>query len=378
MRRIAIYCQHLLGVGHLTRVLNISEFLAPWAEVHLIQGGPEAGKTLIHKNFHHHKLPPLLMHEETKEMYDPSGKHTTEEVLEARKHIIEKIVQDPFDALLVELFPFGRNKLKTEILGLIEKTRLKSGKIPVFCSVRDIIVKKKDRHERDQKIVHLLNQFFDLVFVHSDQRIIRFEESFTAYGKISSKVHYTGFIGPKIFKTAVQRDPKRVVISQGGSDVGLPLLIQSIPAAAEFPEFQFHVVVGSRTEKSKKEEIENLASRYPNVRVHEFMGAFPEFLAGSALSISMGGYNTLMELVQTATPALIYPYGADEEQRVRAERFEKKGLVHLIGDEHLKSKEIVKRIKEVLALTYPPVDVNLNGAEATALLMKEFIETRDI
>jgi hypothetical protein len=35
-------------------------------------------------------------------------------------------------------------------------------------------------------------------------------------------------------------------------------------------------------------------------------------------------------------------------------------------------------MKNILATPYPEVDINLNGAQSTALLIKEYIETRDL
>lgn len=376
--RILIYCQHLLGVGHLTRVLNISEHLLPWAEVHLLQGGPEAGKTIIHKNFHHHKLPPLLMHEESKQMYDPSGSHPLQEILDLRTTHIKRIAQLPFDAVLIELFPFGRNKLKEEIQTLISQLRSRSPQIPAFCSLRDIVVKKNDFAERDKKIADKVNKFFDIVLVHADSRVIRLEESFSQVPAIESKIHYTGFIGPQMSSKQIPRDPKRIVISQGGSDVGLDFLLKTLPTAALLPDFQLHLVLGSRTPADKKAALQNSALKFSNVTLHDFMTGFPEFLAGSALSISMGGYNTLMELLQTRTPSLILPYQADGEQRMRTEKFAEKGLVHLLEEKDLESQKLAEKIRSILALPYPDVDVSLNGAACSALLMKEFIETRDL
>ena len=37
----------------------------------------------------------------------------------------------------------------------------------------------------------------------------------------------------------------------------------------------------------------------------------------AALSISLAGYNTLMDILATRTPALVYPYMANREQNMR-------------------------------------------------------------
>src|SRR5690606_29199218 len=120
-RRTLFYCQHLLGIGHLTRSLAICEKLLQQSEVDFIQGGPEAHRTIQHAGFHHHQLPPLLMNETSHELYDPFQQNTLPEIWTAREHIIQKLLQNnQYDVLVVELFPFGRNKFKKEILHIIE------------------------------------------------------------------------------------------------------------------------------------------------------------------------------------------------------------------------------------------------------------------
>ena len=111
-KNIVFYCQHLLGVGHLTRSLAICSSLSEKFKTTFIQGGPDVGKTLNSSNFNHIYLPPLLMREDNSQLYDPAEKNSVEELFDKRKSLLETQAKSKIDCLIIELFPFGRNKFK--------------------------------------------------------------------------------------------------------------------------------------------------------------------------------------------------------------------------------------------------------------------------
>ena len=78
------------------------------------------------------------------------------------------------DVLIIELFPFGRNGFSFELLPLLEADP-ERGSLPscrVVCSVRDILVEKKDQQKFEARVVDRLNRFFDAVLVHGDPAVI--------------------------------------------------------------------------------------------------------------------------------------------------------------------------------------------------------------
>ena len=62
-KTVLFYCQHLLGVGHISRSLAICRALLDRFDVVFLQGGPDIGRTLALPGFEHVFLPPLLMRE---------------------------------------------------------------------------------------------------------------------------------------------------------------------------------------------------------------------------------------------------------------------------------------------------------------------------
>ena len=60
--RVLFYCQHLIGVGHLTRSLALVNKLVDRFDVCFVQGGPDIGR-LPDPRVDHRFLAPLMMHD---------------------------------------------------------------------------------------------------------------------------------------------------------------------------------------------------------------------------------------------------------------------------------------------------------------------------
>ena len=104
-----------------------------------------------------------------------------------------------------------------------------------------------------------------------------------------------------------------------------------------------------------------------NVQIERFTPDFLSYLAAADLSISMGGYNTTMNLLATEVPALVWPFPQNREQRLRAERLAKKGVLKIIEDENLRPDRLAGLMDQMLTLpNHSPGKFDLDGAVNTA------------
>jgi predicted glycosyltransferase len=366
-----------LGLGHLTRSLATCQELVEHFEVDFIQGGPDAKKTLSHKRFHHTFLDPLLMRESDSSLYDPSGKYSPEELMERRRQqIFDLVDQNVYEAVITELFPFGRKKFKKEVLGMIDRVKQKNPRAKVYCGLRDILVQKHDGAARDLQMANIVNEYYDGVFVHSDPRILKLEETFQQVPVIADKIHYTGFIAEAkpLDARNYERKPE-ILVSMGGGIVGAEMLLAIAQTAALLPEFRFRFFLGPYAPADLRVQLEDIktSNSEANISVEGFSNNFETELAQSALSISLAGYNTLMNTLNTKTMALMYPYLANEEQTLRGKRFEPTGTVKMIYPEDLKPKILAPLIR-THAYGFPEkVDIDIEGAKNTALLLKQWM-----
>jgi predicted glycosyltransferase len=81
----------------------------------------------------------------------------------------------------------------------------------------------------------------------------------------------------------------------------------------------------------------------------------------------MGGYNTTMNILATGVPALVWPFPQNREQRLRAGRLAKEGILKLIEGEDLHPDRLAGIMDQMLATSNRSVSkFDLDGAANTA------------
>ncbi|MDX8127769.1 glycosyl transferase [Methylomonas sp. LW13] len=357
-RKMLFYCQSLVGLGHLTSSLLVIRELSAYADVDLIHGGQGLQQMPELPGFRHLRLPTILIDSASDELYAPDSDEPIERIWAERAAAIEQFVNWPYDAVIVEFFPFGRRRLKQEILGLFAKVRQRCGAIPIFCFVREILVPAALDAER--RMVKLVREHIHTVFVRGDPNIVRFEETFSLTAEIADRLVYVGYVSPPP-PTSWPVRRNRIVVSQGGGEIGKSLLRAAIRTAPLLPEYQFLVITSSRASATEIAELQALVSS-PNVQVVSFLHNFQENLQSAALSISLGGDNTLMDVISTRTPALAYPYAGNSEQGLRIEKLAGKGFVFPLTDNDLPPERLSIKIRETINQAYPQQAIAINGA----------------
>jgi predicted glycosyltransferase len=375
--KIIQYSQHVLGIGHFMRSLEISRALSDH-EVILVTGGPPVD-TQLPKHICEFRLSDLQMNEEFKGLFSTEQNATVDQVKKKRqKRLFALIEREKPDVFVIELYPFGRKAFRFEldpILQAIHENKLPS--CGVVCSVRDILVEKEKQHKHETRVVKILNSYFDAVLVHADPKLIKLEETFDHFDEIAIPVHYTGYIAAKPAPNAGKRIRKRlgisddeilIIASAGGGNVGVPILEAVIRAFYRLEinhRCYLKVFTGPFLDRREFEHLKKLAG--DNVAVNQFAADFLSYLAAADLSVSMGGYNTTMNILAAGVPALVWPFPQNREQRLRAERLSDLGALACLGNDDLRPNRLADAIDRQLSqLNRPSVDIDLDGAANTA------------
>ena len=162
---------------------------------------------------------------------DDSGAPVTDALWHARQAALEsELASFAPDALLIEMFPFGRRQFRRELIPLLETAAERRPRPLVACSVRDILV-QKNKADRLQEMLDLLERHYDLVLVHGDPAFADFALTFPAASAIAGKIRYTGFVVgdlPARVPPSARQDV--VLVSAGGGAVGAPLLNAALAA----------------------------------------------------------------------------------------------------------------------------------------------------
>lgn len=373
---IVVYCQHVLGVGHLFRTLEICRALGRH-RVRLISGGPPL-EAALPPHVSELRLPALHMDAGFTTLRPQAGADVAAVLRERRDRMLAFLAAEPADLLVVELYPFGRKAFRAELDPLLEA--VSAGRLPpcgVVCSVRDILVEKGDPQAYAERVVATLNRFFDAVWVHADPAFVRLEETFDRVAEIEAPLVYTGFVTPAPAPGARERvraelglgaGQRLVVASAGGGSVGMPLLeaaVRAFDRPAIPADARLMVFAGPFLPAADFECLRALAGG--RTRVERFSADFLSLLAAADLSISMAGYNTTMNLLAARVPALVWPFAQNREQRMRSERLAARGALRVLSDADLDPGRLAELSGERLSGPRPPGGiVDLGGAAAVA------------
>ena len=373
--KIIQYCQNVLGVGHLFRGLEICRALSEH-EVILVTGGPPV-ETTLPAHVREFCLPILQMDHAFKRLISTEKNMTLDQIKKVRqKKLLALFEAEKPDLFLVELFPFGRRAFRFELDPVVKALRQrKSPSCAIFSSVRDILVEKKDYIKHEAKVVKILNRYFDRVLVHADPDLVEIRETFGPFDDIAIPVEYTGYIAPRPPAQAGQRIRNQmgmddgenlIVASAGGGNVGAPLLAAVIQAFSRLKngDRRLQVFTGPFLDSRDFDDLRRMAP--DGVQVDRFTEDFVSFLAAADLSVSMGGYNTTMNILATGVPALLWPFSTNREQRLRAQRLAGRGLLTVLEDVDLQPDRLAALMEATLSQpARSEVGIDLNGVANT-------------
>ena len=377
MMKIIFYCQYVFGIGHLFRSLELVRALSNH-DVALVVGGPEVEIDLP-DHVKLVRLPALYMDEKYTTLIPANPDWSVAQIQHQRKEILFALFERfrP-DIFIVELFPFGRTIFGFELLPVLKAIRKGVlGAVKSVCSLRDVLVEKRDPIEYEERVLDNLNELFDFLLIHSDGEFLSLDETFSRSNEINIPVFYTGFVtkkpargsGKKIRETlGISTEEKLIVASAGGGRSGYELLSSVVDAChllRDSISVELEVFSGPFMDNNAFTQI--TAKSGPGINVTRFTKHFLDYLQTADLSVSMAGYNTCMNILTTKVPALVWPFSGDQEQGLRAERLSRLGAMTVLNDEDLRPERLAAMIRQGLAgKSQPSVSIDLNGAVNTA------------
>jgi predicted glycosyltransferase len=379
--RVFVYVQHLLGIGHLKRAAVLARSLAAQGvETTLASGGPvPAGFGL--KGVRLVQLPAVRAADMSfKRLLGDDGQ-VIDDAWRARRAaaLMQAWHASKAQALVVELYPFGRRQMRFELLPLLEAAVAAAPRPAVICSVRDILGGLKTA-ERQEEALALAQKYFDKVLVHGDARVLPFERTFPLAPRIAARVVHTGFVVEDAPAAQGDAGKGEVVVSAGGGVVGAPLLEAALHAKplCALRDRTWRVLAGNNLPDEDFRRIGALASAQPGVIFERSRADFTTLLANCALSVSQAGYNTLMETVQARAPAVVVPFARGEtEQTLRARCFAARGLLEMVEEESLTPQTLAAAIDRAARRPAPAAGaIDLDGARKSAALIAQLAQER--
>ena len=381
--RVFFWVQHLLGIGHLKRTATLARaFRRAGMEVVIVSGG-HAVPGLDIADARLIQLPAvraadkyfkILVDENDREIDDAFRDRRRDLLLDAWR------AESP-DVLITELFPFGRRQLRHELLPLLQEARTarRGDKTAlVVSSVRDILV-EPPKPERVAEMLERVETYYDRVLIHGDPTLIPFDETFAHADRIAHLVSYTGYVVDTPRRTPGGPGTDEVIVSAGGGAVSEELFRAAMAArrATGLADRTWRILAGHALAQATFDAL--AAEAPPGVIVERARPDFTTLMANCALSISQGGYNTVMEMMAARTRGVIVPYagGLETEQTLRARLLENRGGIRSLPEDALSPARLAAAVDEALAA--PPPDasgLNTGGADASAVLVAGWLAER--
>jgi predicted glycosyltransferase len=340
---IMMYSHDTYGLGHIRRTMAIAtHLLGPRINILILTGSPIAGRFSFPEQIDFVRIPGMI--KKTNDEYLPlSIKINARHALDIRKNIITATAKTFQPQLfIVDKEPLG---LRKEVLPTLKWLQRSRPDTRAILGLRDIMddaaTVKKDWREKG--VYEILQNLYAEIWVYGNREFYNPIEEYDIAESISQKMYFTGYIprkipGPEAVRNirkelGVKPDEKLVVVTTGGGGDGYVVMrtyVSMLESASKPLPFKSVLITGPFMPKNKRRKIFKRA-RKQGVRGYHFYRQMEKIFAAADLVVSMGGYNTLCEILSQGTPSLVIPRETPrKEQLIRAQAFKRHNLVDYI------------------------------------------------
>ncbi len=382
-RRVMIYSQDGLGLGHLRRTSAIAARLTEITTdtaVLTCMDSPAGPFFQAAAGQDHVKLPSIVK--------DGPGQWRANALPiefamahKLRADILAAAAEafDP-DLLLVDHMPHGA---QGELLPTLRYLRSERPATKIVIGLRDILDDPAvvERVWSTEGATEALAEFYDLLLIYGAQDIF---DAGAVYGFASVMEHrmaYAGFVGHQgRERLPKERDRERALIfamAGGGAD-GYPMLRAVVDA---FPQIDavlpstLVVTTGPFMPPELRDDLRRRAMG-DHVKVKTSVKDTWRYLRWSDAVVAMAGYNSSVEILRAGCPAVLVPrHGPSAEQRMRARLFADQQWVRMIDptelDETVMAANVVACMTADRFQRQRPSAHILNGRENAARILAE-------
>lgn len=219
--------------------------------------------------------------------------------------------------------------------------------------------------------------FYDQVLVVGTPEIFDVRAEYQFPLSMARKIQFCGYIRRELTDKGrlalrqewqVSTEEQLVLVTPGGGEDGYRLVDTYLKGLAELPSDRIPrsvIVCGPEMPPCQRCAFYQVSCAYPQVQIEEFTNNLIGYMDAADVVISMGGYNTVCEILSLGKRAIVVPrVNPVQEQWIRAERMSKLGWFQSIHPDELTPTVLMQRLQTQLQeantrpLLSPTVDLN--------------------
>ncbi|WP_299872629.1 glycosyltransferase [uncultured Sulfitobacter sp.] len=371
--KVMIVVTHLLGTGHLARALTLARAFGAKGNKAVVVSGGMAAPHLSMADVQVEQLPPVRSDGvDFSVLLDEKRQQVSALYMRDRQRFLLSILERMApDVLITELFPFGRRILKDEFSALLDAANAQTSRPLIACSIRDILAPPSKPAKAALADAFVANSY-DAVLVHADPNLTPLNISWPVSPALQSKLHYTGFVAPP----PAQPHPDAVghgeiIVSAGGGDVGGHIFAAALDAA-RLGDRRWRLLLGGAGAEARAVAMQAQAPR--NVIIEPARPDFRQMLYHAEASISMCGYNTALDVLQSGVNAVFVPFdaGSEVEQGLRAQALAAQPGIAVLRASELTGPQLLRTLDDLDGEPRrAPLQANMDGAAQSVKIVDE-------
>jgi predicted glycosyltransferase len=363
-RTLVLYSHDTYGLGHLRRNVAIAHALRERdraLNIVLLSGSSVAEWLPMPAGVAVVQLPSVL--KVGPDEYRPVEPSRSLRRLRAQRRdlIASTLLRVRPDLVLVDHAPLG---MKGELALALTLARTCLPATRVVLGLRDILDDPAvvRRVWREQGVYEALELFYDQILVYGSQALFDVVAEYEFPQAVRGRTRFTGYIAKDVSLetplgqheawTSIAPGACRVLVMGGGggdAEALFSLFLRAWPAVRSEVRAHALLVTGPLMDDAVRRMVVQVAGEAAGVTVSAFSPSMLGLIARANLVVSMGGYNSLTEVVAAGKPLVCCPRVSPRtEQLMRAQILERLGLARIVRLDS-NSDELAASMLEALA-----------------------------
>ena len=385
--RIVLYSHDTMGLGHVRRNLLLAHAFSKShfePDILLMTGIPEAARFSKPTGVDCVVLPSLYK-EKDGAYRSRHLRMSLPQIVELRRKILYTSIStfDP-NVLIVDGVPWGAvNELDLTLEHLHQK-----GNTTCILGMRDVwdepsVISREWNQRRNNEAI---KRYYSQIWIYGDSGVYNAVQEYGLPPDIASKVVYTGYLNSTTRLDSKLKYEKQsagvglslpnapfVLCIMGGGQDGIKLAEAFINA--ELPTGSNAIVVtGPHMDSDISERLHRQTEGNRRITVVDFLVEPTQLMQYADCVVSMGGYNTICEIMSFGKRALVVPRVIPrKEQLIRAQRMHELGIIDVLHPDDLAPMAITRWLQNNMGKPVIKVQTRMDGLTQATQLMESLV-----